>query len=97
MSEHVGIVDADFARGAELLDMMRHALGADGFRNYYAASNDGDDHQGWELLCGLGLATKGANIPGGLRYFHVTESGMAALRKMSPGKYKAEQKGVKPK
>lgn len=58
------------------IDMMRHALGADGrapgYRNHYAAEPDDAEIN---VLVELGLMRRGYDIPGGLRYFHVTEAG----------------------
>ncbi len=78
-------------RGDELLSQMRHAVGRDGFRNYFATDDDDAD---WEFLVSMRLAVKGRLIPGGLRNYHVSTAGVAALRALYPRKYKRELKGV---
>lgn len=83
---------ADRKRGAILLGLLKHAVGDDGFRNYYAESPESCDD--WELLCSLRLATRGREIPGGLRYYHVSVPGVAMLRALYPRRYKLELKGA---
>jgi len=76
--------------GAEMLELLRHAVGKNGYRNYFAAEPHSPDWESWELLVGLGLANRGRAIPGGLVYFHVSKPGIAMLRRLSPRKYKRE-------
>lgn len=76
--------------GANMLALLRHAVGENGFRNYFASNPEGDDFDAWELMVGLGLAQRGRVIPGGLVYFHVSKPGIAMLKKLSPRKYKRE-------
>lgn len=78
------------AYGAQLLELLRHAVGKNGFRNHFAAEVDGADWRSWELLVGLGIAQRGRAIPGGMVYFHVSKPGIAMLRALSPRKYKRE-------
>lgn len=77
-------------RGEDMLGLLRHAVGKDGFRNHYAVEPLTPAWCSWELMVGLGLAQRGRNIPGGLVYFHVSKPGIAMLRKLSPRKYKRE-------
>ncbi len=77
-------------RGAEMLELLRHAVGKNGFRNHFAVEPYSPDWESWELLVGLGLAQRGRAIPGGLVYFHVSKPGIAMLKKLSPRKYKRE-------
>ena len=78
--------------GRALLDMLKHAVGESGDRNYYA--EEPSCAQGWDLLVDLGLAVRGRDIPGGLRYYHVSAAGVAMLRAMFPRKYRRSLKGV---
>lgn len=80
----------------QLIGLMTHALGKDGFRNYYAAEPADKEAKGWEALVELGLAVRGRAIPGGLVYYHVTDAGVAALRVMFPRRFKREMKGIVP-
>ncbi|HYQ47183.1 MAG TPA: hypothetical protein VER11_34670 [Polyangiaceae bacterium] len=77
--------------GAEMLELLRHAVGKRGHRNYFAAEPHGPDWESWELLVGLGLANHGrGDSSSGLVYFHVSNPGIAMLKKLSPRKYKRE-------
>lgn len=65
----------------EELDDINHALGLTGgrvqpFRNHYCAE---DDDENMNRMVAAGLMKKGRIIPGGLRNFHVTEAGAAAV------------------
>lgn len=64
-------------------DLMFHALGGGsrrpGFRNHFAADPEGDDYQTIQELVADGLMRRGATIPGGLVYFHVTEAGQELM------------------
>jgi hypothetical protein len=77
--------------GSKLLGLLEHAVGKNGYRNYYAAAPGDDD---LELLVGLRLAVRGRVIPGGLCYYYVSVSGVAMLRALHPKRYKSELKGV---
>ena len=63
----------------EHIEILRHTLGADGrvpgYRNYFAADEEGDNYATITELVGMGLMQRGVTIPGGLIYFHVTEAG----------------------
>lgn len=76
--------------GANLLGLLRHAVGENGLRNYFASGPESDEFDAWELMVGLGLAQRGRVSPGGLVYFHVSKPGIAFLKKLSPRKYKRE-------
>jgi len=78
-------------RGAIMLGMLEHAVGDKGHRNNYA-TNPGDID--WEHLVSLRLAVRGREIPGGLRYYHVSVPGVAMLRALYPRRYSKELKGV---
>ncbi|MES2889783.1 MAG: hypothetical protein V4739_17455 [Pseudomonadota bacterium] len=88
------VTDPHWSRGSELLELMRHAVGKDGYRNNFAAEVGGRDYDSWNTLCGLGLATAGGYINvGTMRYFYVSEAGVAFLRKLNPRRYKRELTG----
>lgn len=82
----------DTQRGAILLGMLERAVGKKGLRNYYAEAPMG--RSDWELLCSLRLAVRGREIPGGLRYYHVSVPGVAMLRALHPRRFSKELKGV---
>lgn len=73
------------------LGFMQHAVGyndkrtrkAVPYRNYFAANTGGDDARTWDVLCALGLAVKGQarRDDSGLTYYHVSEAGLALLKK----------------
>lgn len=74
----------------ELLDMMRHALGAShrgtvpGWRNRYCASLGSDEDAGWQQLVAEGLAVVGPSINGGsMGLYGVSEAGIAYVREHS--------------
>ncbi len=75
-----------------MLGMLEHAVGDKGHRNYYAESPERSEE--WDLLCSLRLAVRGREIPGGLRYYHVSVPGVAMLRALYPRRYSKELKGV---
>lgn len=75
-----------------MLGNMEHAVGDNGFRNYYAESPG--DCADWELLVSLELAVRGRDIPGGLRYYHVSVPGVAMLRALHPRRYAKALVGV---
>ncbi len=83
---------AELHQGAVMLGMLEHAVGDNGFRNYYAIGPE--DAADWETLCSLRLAVRGREIPGGLRYYHVSVPGVAMLRTLYPRRYKKDLKGV---
>lgn len=62
---------------------MRHSLGLAGsdqaFRNHYASGPGCTDHQAILTLVKAGLMKEGEGLRGGLRYYHVTEAGRAAI------------------
>lgn len=73
------------------LEDMRHAVGYDypgrrkalPWRNYYAANLVSPESRRWDILCGLGLAVKGRvrGDDSGLVYYHVSEVGLALVKK----------------
>jgi len=73
-------------------ELMEHALGRSypnktrDYRNHFAAEPDGPDWPVWMALADRGLARAGSfvNERGGMRYFHVTEDGKAALDARPP-------------
>jgi hypothetical protein len=77
--------------GKGMLELLRHAIGADkrgavfAWRNQFCVTVD-EEHESpnevqWCLLVGLGLAYAGRTInDGSSRYFHVSEAGLAFLQ-----------------
>lgn len=80
--------------GERMLALLSHAVGENGYRNYYAVELLAPDYCSWELMVGLGLAKRGHDIPGGLVYFHVSKPGVAMLRKLYPRRFKRELLGA---
>jgi hypothetical protein len=52
--------------GKYLLDLMQHAVHYKG-RNYFCATNGGDDYECWRVFEGLGLALQGGHSNEGVR------------------------------
>ena len=78
------------ASGDRMLALLIHAVGENGYRNYYAVEPLTPDCCSWEVMVGLGLAQRGRDIPGGLVYFHVSKPVIAMLRKLYPRRFKRE-------
>lgn len=72
--------------GEAMLEMMRHATGADrgrrqaGYRNYYCAGVVSPEADSWRMLVGLGLAEAGVTINEGRdMYFVVSPKGLKLI------------------
>jgi hypothetical protein len=92
MTARLGTAATANQLGSELLHLLEHAVGKNGYRNYYAEDPEGN--HGWELLVELKLAVRGRVIPGGLRYYYVSVPGVAMLRALHPRRYMGKLKGV---
>lgn len=67
---------------AEQRDVIRHALGRDhanrSYRNHYCAPRSGPARDLLESMADAGLMQRGREMEGGMRFFHVTDSGAEA-------------------